>query len=177
MTVSNAIRPQADEHMPYHINYISLVPEGSILTILQEQLIITQQLLSELTEQQGNFRYAADKWSVKEVIGHISDGERVFAYRALCFARNDSTPLPSFEQDDYMANANFSLRTLKDIAEEFEYVRRSTIALFQHLTQDAWIRRGTVSDTEISVRAIAYIIAGHELHHRKVLESRYFNNF
>lgn len=177
MTSSNAIRPQADEHMPYHINYISLVPEGSIVQILQEQLVSTKRLLSEFSEHQGDFRYAPDKWSVKEVIGHVSDSERVFAYRALCFARNDSTPLPSFEQDDYMENANFSLRTLSDIAEEFEFVRRSTIALFQHLSEVAWIRRGTVSNTEISVRALAYIIAGHELHHLKVLESRYFNNF
>ena len=177
MAPSTAIRPQADEHMPYHINYISLVPEGDIVQILQEQLVSTQQRLRELSEQQGDFRYASDKWSVKEVIGHISDSERVFAYRALCFARNDKTPLPSFEQDDYMANANFSSRTLKDIAQEFEIVRRSTIALFQSLSEDAWIRRGTASDTSISVRALAYIIAGHELHHLNVLVSKYFNNF
>ncbi len=176
MTMHTAIRPQADEHMPYHINYIALVPEGAILDILRQQLELTQRWLRSLTEEQGDFRYAPDKWSVKEVIGHLSDNERVFAYRALRFARADKTSLPGFEQDDYIANGNFSSRTLADIAEEFELVRRSTLALFQHLSADAWTRRGTANNAEISVRALAYIIAGHELHHLRVLESRYFPN-
>jgi len=174
MTPATATHPKDDEYMPYYSKYISVVPEGGIVGILSEQLATTQGWLRTLSEAQGDYRYAPDKWSVKEVIGHICDGERVFAYRALCFARGDQSPLPSFEQDDYIKNGNFASRTLADIAEEFELVRRSTIALFQHLDAAAWTRRGTASDAEVSVRALAYIIAGHELHHLGVLHSRYF---
>ena len=174
MTPATAIHPKEDEYMPYYSKYISLVPEGGIVELLKEQLSKTQSWLRGLSEAQGDYRYAPDKWSVKEVIGHICDAERVFAYRALCFARGDQSPLPSFEQDDYIKFGNFNSRSLADITEEFELVRRSTIALFQHLDSEAWTRRGTASNAEVSVRALAYIIAGHERHHLDVLHSRYF---
>ena len=174
MTPATAIHPKEDEYMPYYSTYISLVPEGGIVELLKEQFSETQSWLHGLSEAQGDYRYAPDKWSVKEVIGHICDAERVFAYRALCFARGDQSPLPSFEQDDYIKYGNFNSRTLADIAEEFELIRRSTIALFQHLDSEAWTRRGMASNAEVSVRALAYIIAGHERHHLGVLHSRYF---
>ncbi len=166
-------KPEATEYAPYYESYISLVPQGDILTILQEQLDETLKLLRDIPESQAGFRYAPDKWSIKELVGHIIDGERIFAYRALRFARNDSTPLPGFEQDDYIQNASFDDCTLSDLADELESVRRSSLFLFKHLNQEAWLRKGTANESEASVRALAYILAGHELHHRTILRERY----
>jgi Protein of unknown function (DUF664). len=166
-------RPEATEYPPYYERYISLVPQSDIVKTLQEQLDETLKLLRDIPESQAGFRYAPDKWSIKELVGHVIDGERVFAYRALRFARNDKTPLPGFEQDDYIQNASFDDCTLSDLADEFESVRRSSVFLFKQLNQEAWLRKGTANESEASVRAIAYIIAGHELHHRSILRERY----
>jgi hypothetical protein len=129
--------------------------------------------LRGLTETQAATRYAPDKWSIKELIGHIIDGERVFAYRLLCFARQDQTPLPGFEQDDYVRAGNFDNRQWSDLVEEFELVRRANLSLLRSLDEEAWMRRGTANDDEVSVRALAYIIAGHETHHMQILRTRY----
>ena len=169
------MKPTSDEYAPYYEKYIALLPEGDIVTTLEEQLNSTLALLRGLDESQGVRRYAPDKWSVKEVIGHIIDGERVFAYRALRFARNDQTPLPGYEQDDYVRSATFDERTLADLADEFEHLRRSNIQLFRSLDESAWSRRGTANDFEVTVRALAHIIAGHEAHHVGVLQMRYLN--
>ena len=166
-------RPQATEHAPYYEKYVSLVPEGDIVSTLTQQAVTTLSLLSGIPEAQANSRYARDKWSIKEVVGHLIDSERVFAYRALRFARNDSTPLAGFEQDDYVTNAAFSDVSLTDLASEFEYLRRSTVYMFKSLTGDAWLRTGSANGNDVSVRALAHIIAGHELHHVSVLRSRY----
>src|SRR5262249_42455845 len=111
---------------------------------------------------------------VKEVVGHLSDAERIFSYRALRIARGDATPLAGFEQDDYIRGANFAERTLADLSEEFSQVRAATLGLFHSLNDEAWAKRGTASNNQVTVRALAYIIAGHELHHRQVLNERYF---
>lgn len=166
-------KPGADEYASDYEKYTSLVPDADILSVLSEQIEATLALLRKLPEEQGNYRYAPDKWSIKELVGHLIDSERIFAYRALRIARNDKTPLPGFEQDDYIANANFDSCSLADLSAEFELVRRSNLAMFKQLSDEAWLRRGTASENEVSVRALAHIIAGHELHHLNVLRSRY----
>lgn len=166
-------KPDVIEYLPYYEKYVSLVPEGDIPRVLSGQIDDTLSLLRSIPEAQGGFRYAAGKWSIKEVLGHMIDSERVFAYRALRFARNDRTPLPGYEQDDYIRNASFDDYPLGELAEEFESVRRASIFLFKHLKADAWMRKGLANDSETSVRALAYIIAGHELHHRGILQDKY----
>jgi hypothetical protein len=176
MTKTNIGRPDATEYNPYYGKYISLVANSDILALLSQQLDETLALLGSIPESQANFRYAPDKWSIKELVGHVIDAERIFSYRALRFARNDQTPIEGFEQDDYIRNASFDDYTLNDLASEFAHVRRASLSLFKHLDEEAWQRRGTASDNEISVRALAYIIAGHELHHMEILRSRYLHN-
>lgn len=166
-------RPQPDEYAPFYANYIALVPEGDILETLKAQLHEMKALLGPIGEQRAEFRYAPDKWSIKEVLGHISDSERIFAYRALRIARGDQTHLPGFEQDDYVREGNFSKRKLAELLEEFIAVRCATSALLRSLEEQAWTRRGVANQKEISVRALAYITAGHERHHRRILEERY----
>ena len=168
-------RPATTEYAPYYQTYLKKVPDGNILQILAQQMEETQALLKSLPTGKADFRYAPDKWSLKEVIGHMVDTERVFAYRALCFSRNDKTPLPSFEQNDYVENANFHQRTLEDIAEEFRLVRQANIILFRSFDEEVEGRKGIASGVEFTVRAIPYIIAGHELHHRGILEERYLS--
>src|SRR6202050_5789183 len=175
VTTSPAIAPpQPSEMPPYYGRYIALVPGHDILTTLDEQRRQTVLLLSCRTDEAGDFRYAPGKWSAKEVIGHICDTERVFAYRALRIARADATPLEGFEQDDYVRNGPFAQRPLADQVEDFIAVRRATLSLLRNLDEAAWLRRGTANKNEVSVRALAYIIAGHELHHRRILEEKYF---
>jgi uncharacterized damage-inducible protein DinB len=167
-------RPEKSEYAPYYETYVSLIQGSDILSILEAQRLQTAQLFAARSERDGNFRYAPGKWTVKEVLGHVSDAERIFAYRALRIARGDQTPLPGFEQEGYVQNGSFAERTLTNIAEEFAVVRAATLALFRPLSQEAWMRRGTASNYEVTVHALAYIIAGHELHHRRILEERYF---
>ena len=168
-------RPAEGDYAPYYEKYIALLPEGDIIATLEQQLGTTLELLQGIDETQAGGRYAPDKWSIKELVGHLIDGERVFAYRAMRFARNDQTPLPGFEQDDYVRNGDFDARTLVDLAAEFEHLRRSNIHFFRALSEDAWDRRGTANDSEVSVRAVAHIIAGHEVHHVQILKTRYLS--
>ncbi len=166
-------RPNHSEYLPYYGRYVSLVPDGEILSVLTSQITETLTLLRSIPESQAGFRYAPEKWSIKELVGHLIDSERVFAYRALRFAREDATPLPGFEQDDYVRGALYDRLPLSDIASEFESVRASTLFLFNHFDEAAWLRKGQANESEVSVRALAYIIAGHELHHRGVLRNKY----
>ena len=167
-------RPEPGEYAPYYEKYIQLVTGDDILTRLDQQRRQTMLLLSGRDEEDGNFRYAPDKWSAKEVLGHICDTERVFAYRALRFSRGDSTPLAGFEQDDYVRNGPFANHPLSDLVEDFIAVRRATLSLLRSLDETAWLRRGVANKNEVTVRALAYLIAGHELHHRRILEEKYF---
>jgi uncharacterized damage-inducible protein DinB len=168
-------KPTETEYLSYYDSYISLVPDGNIVTILAEQIEETLALLDQVDEAQAGYRYEPDKWSIRELVGHVIDSERVFAYRALRFARGDQTALAGYEQDDYVANGSFDNTPLKELRDELEAVRRATTFLFKHLEQDAWMRIGIANDANVSVRALAYMIAGHELHHRGVLQSRYLN--
>lgn len=165
--------PEATEYAPYYGRYVSLVPAGDILTVLSEQLDSTQRLLRGIDEEKAAHRYAPDKWSIKELVGHIIDTERIFAYRALRFARNDLTGLPGFEQDDYIRHADFDACPLGELVREFEFVRGANLLMFKHLSDEAWQRRGIASGGEVSVRALAFIMAGHERHHMEILRTRY----
>ncbi len=168
-----ATRPEPNEYAPYYGKYISLVPEGDIVATLEKQQPVTLALLAG-SEADGDFRYAPGKWSVKESLGHVIDAERVFSYRAMRIARNDKTPLAGFEQDDYVKYGPFGHCTLAGLVEEFAAVRKSSILMFRALDEAAWTRRGTASNNEVTVLALAYMIAGHELHHRRIFEQNYF---
>ncbi|HEX8137747.1 MAG TPA: DinB family protein [Pyrinomonadaceae bacterium] len=165
--------PNENEYAPYYGKYVELVPAGDVVATLARQLEETLSLLRGLSEEQADARYAPGKWSLKEVVGHISDTERIFGQRAFRFARNDRTPLPGFEQDGYVLAADFGRRSMQDLAEEFEHVRRANLHLFRNLSAEAWQRRGVASENEVSVRALAHIMAGHEAHHMQIIRSRY----
>jgi hypothetical protein len=167
-------RPAPGDYAPYSEQYIVLVTGDDILETLKTQLKQTAMLFSARSERDGNFRYAPEKWSVKEVLGHVADAERIFAYRAVRIARGDQTPLAGFEQDDYVRGARFGARKLADVVEEYADVRQASLALFRSLDEEAWLRRGVANSNPVTVLALAYLIAGHELHHRKILEERYF---
>ena len=168
-------RPEPGEYAPYYDRYISLVPGSDILTTLESQRRQTLLLLSGRNDSDADFRYAPDKWSAKEVLGHVCDTERIFAYRALRISRADRTPIEGFEQDDYVRNGPFAIRPLAELIEDYIAVRRATLTLLRNLDEPAWLRRGSANKNEVSVRAIAYTIAGHELHHRRILEEKYFS--
>jgi hypothetical protein len=167
-------RPQASEYAPYHERYISLIQDNDILTTLDRQRGEMVLLLCGLREADGDFRYAPDKWSAKEVLGHVCDTERIFAYRALRIARGDATPMEGFEQDDYVKNGPFARHAIAEVIEDYIAVRRATISLLRSLEEEGWSRRGIANKNEVTVRAIAYLIAGHEVHHRRILEEKYF---
>jgi uncharacterized damage-inducible protein DinB len=135
----------------------------------------TQALLRGLPPSMAKHRYAPDKWTVNQTIGHVIDAERIFTARALRFSRNDSQPLPGFEQNPYVENATFDAYPLADLAAELDAVRQATVFLFSHLDEAAWMRKGVASGAEVTVRALAYITAGHELHHRQILKTRYLS--
>ena len=166
-------RPQAGDYAQQYSKYIALVPDGDFLEILASQLRDTSALLSPLADSDGDFRYSPGKWSIKEILGHVSDAERIFSYRMLRIARGDRAPLTGFEQDDYVKTGNFDARKLSDLLEEFAAVRRATIALVNSLDTAAWLRRGLASQNEVTALALAFIIAGHERHHSLILRERY----
>ena len=168
-------RPQKGDYADYYGKYISLVPSGDFLEFLESQRADLVGLLSPLSEDQAEFRYAPDKWSIKEVIGHINDSERIFAYRLLRIARGDKTPLASFEQEPYIHTGKFTARKLKDLLDEFAAIREATIALVRSLDAAAWQRRGTANQNEITATALAFVIGGHVRHHRNLLEERYLS--
>ncbi len=168
-------RPEPGEYPAFYEGYISQVPGDDIAAALETQRVHTMQLFAGRSEREGNFRYAPDKWTVKDVLGHVTDSERILVYRALRIARGDRTPIEGFEQDDYVRGAGFNERTIANLVEEYADVRSATLALFRSLSNEAWLRRGTANKNEVSVRALAYMTAGHELHHRQILEERYFS--
>ena len=168
-------RPEPGEYAPYYDRYISLVAGSDILRTLDDQRRQMVLLLSGRDEADGDFRYAPDKWNAKEVLGHVCDTERIFSYRALRIARGDRTPIEGFEQDDYVRNGPFAKGPLSDVIEDYIAIRRATLTLLRNLDEAAWTRRGVANKNEVSVRAIAYTIAGHELHHRRILEEKYFS--
>ena len=167
-------RPEPGEYDPYYDRYIALIPDADILTTLDNQRRQMMMLLCGRDEADGDFRYAPGKWTANEMLGHVCDTERIFAYRALRISRGDQTPIEGFEQDDYVKNGPFGHAPMSEMIEDYIAVRRATLTLLRNLDETAWARRGSANKKEISVRALAYLIAGHELHHKKILEEKYF---
>ena len=176
MTTSSTIqRPAADEYFEYYGKYIALVPEGDLVALLQTQNAETATLLASIPPAKADFAYAPGKWTIKEVVGHLCDAERVFAYRAMRFGRADATALSSFDENTFVPAGKFGERTLGDLVEEFRAIRAATIHLARHFDAEALARQGTASGHAISVRALLYIIVGHERHHVALLRERYLN--
>jgi len=166
-------RPQTGEYDAYYDKYIARVPDGDFIEILARQADETLAVLRDLPDNAADQAYAAGKWSVKEVIGHVCDAERIFAYRLLRIARGDQTPLEGFDENKYAPAGQFGARTLASMLEEFAAVRAATITLIAGLPNDAWANTGVANNSPVSARSLAYILAGHELHHRDVLQTRY----
>ena len=167
-------RPQADEYAPFYAGYVQRVPENAdIMTLLGSQPDELHSLLQNVTDEQANVRPALGEWSIKEVLGHICDTERIFAYRALRIARGDNTPLPGFEQNDYVRATDFNRRSLADLTDEFGFQRRANGLCFSALMEEELVRKGVASDNPISMRACLYILAGHVMHHVESLKTDY----
>ena len=166
-------RPGRDECAEYYHGYVDRVPEGDVLETLARQGEEFAARLRRISEDLGDHRYAEGKWSVKELIGHLVDTERVFGFRALVFARGDRSPLPGMEPDDYVARGGFGARTIADLADELESLRRANVTLFRSFDKEVRSRRGVASGCEFTTRAVAWILAGHVTHHASVLEERY----
>ncbi len=158
-------KPDASEYAPYYARYVATVPAGDIVETLNTQLAETLAFVGGVGEERSGEPTAPGKWSLKQVVGHLADTERVMSYRALCIARGDATPLPGFDQDDYVRTAGSNERSLASLADELTDVRRATVRLLDTLPAEAWDRRGTASDNPVSVTGLAHIMAGHERHH------------
>lgn len=165
-------RPEADEYAPYYERYVAAAGDD-VLGLLARQAAALRNLCAGLTDAEALHRYAPEKWSVKELLGHVCDAERIFAYRALRIARGDATPLPGFEENAYVAAAGTDARPLPEILDELDAVRAATLALVRSLPEGSYERRGTASGFEVSVRALVHIIAGHAEHHAGILRDRY----
>ncbi len=175
MSAALAGRPEPSEHLPYYEKYIRLVVGEDPLAALASQIGETLATLRAVSEAGSLNRYAPGKWSLREVIGHVTDAERVFAYRALRIARGDATPLAGFEQEDWMVSAGFDERSFHDLLDELATVRQASVLLLRPLGAEAWRRRGVASGGDVSVRALAFIIAGHELHHMAIVHEKYLS--
>jgi hypothetical protein len=173
MSAHRRIRPLADEFNPFYAGYIAQVPDGDVVEALIGGAEIAAALLGDLDDATASRAYAPGKWTLKEVLLHCADAERIFSYRALRIARGDTTPLPGFDENAYTPMSGAANRTIEDILDEFESVRESTVTLYSGLPSEAWTRRGTASESPVSVRAIAWITAGHMLHHLSVIQDRY----
>lgn len=166
-------RPEPDEIPSHYAGYIKRVPEVDPVIVCAAQIEDTATLLRGLTETDAMYRYGRGKWSIKEVVGHLADIERIMAYRALRIARGDTTPLPGFDENAYVPVAKFDARSLPDLVGELRTARSATLALLRTFDADAWRRRGTASGKPVSVRALAFMIPGHERHHVEILRTRY----
>jgi DinB family protein len=166
-------RPHEAEFALFYAGYVTLVPENDILGVLEAQTADVRERAGAFIPTREDFRYAGGKWSVRELIGHVIDAERVFGFRAFCFSRGDENSLPSFDQDAYVAHSGFDRCGLADLVQEFEQVRRANLTVLRRLDDDAWRRMGTASGKPVSVRALAYIMAGHVRHHLHTLSTRY----
>lgn len=166
-------KPEPAEHPGYFAAYIGLVPEGDLTELLDAQTEQVLRLYGSIREEDAGYRYGPDKWSVKQLLGHVADTERVMSYRMLCAARGDSSPLPGFDENEYVRGADFERQSLTSLLEGFVAVRRATLSLIASLPEQAWGRSAIVNGNAITARALAYVIAGHELHHGRILEERY----
>jgi hypothetical protein len=168
-------RPEKSEYDEYYERYVSLVEETDIVPALEKQIGEVEQIFAAITEEKSLYAYAEGKWTIKELLGHLTDGERIFAYRALRISRADETPIEGFEQDGYIENSNFNRTKFVDLTEEFLLSRKANLILFKNLPDEAWLRTGTANGVPVSVRALAYIMVGHVRHHLNILQSRYLS--
>lgn len=166
-------RPDRDEASEYYFTYIDQVPDGDICQIIEHQARDADALFQRIDEERSRHRYAPDKWSLREVVGHLNDTERLFVFRAFWFARGFDSPLPSFDQNQATAGARADERSWAELCEEFRAVRSASLPLFRALATDAWDRRGTASGNSFSVRALAYMVAGHATHHFGHFKTKY----
>jgi len=166
-------RPEAHEFAEHFAPYVGCVPDGDLLTQLRKQADDFAALLSGVSAETGDFRYAPGKWSLKEVVGHITDTERIMSYRTLRVARGDKTSLPGFDENLFMSNAGFDRFSLQDLLGEYKLVRETTLAMLARLTDEAWLRIGSVNGHDTTARALGFIIAGHDLHHQNIVKERY----
>lgn len=166
-------RPKLEEFPAYTRSYIKLIPEGGLIDILADQLETTYELLSQVTEAQAEYRYAEGKWTLSEVLGHLTDTERIMAYRMLRIARADDSPLMGFNENEFVKEASFHVRTMAELLEDYQNVRRATISLLKGLPQHSLAYRGNANGFDVSVETVAYMIAGHELHHLNIIKEKY----
>ncbi len=168
-------RPDPNEFAPYYNTYISLIDGDGVIPVLDAQSAEIRSVLSNVPEEKGTFAYAQGKWTIKELLSHLIDGERIFAYRILRISRGDKTPIEGFEQDDYIENSNANNRSFAELLDEFDHERQANLLLVKNLTDEASMRIGTASNNPISVRALVYIMAGHVKHHGRILQERYLS--
>ena len=173
MTNHTRIRPTPQEYAAFYTGYVDLVPDGDVIAALEQGRKDTGNLLGKLSEAKAAYRYAPEKWTIKTVLGHIADAERVFAYRALWFARGAAGSLPGWDENDWAKESNFDAQTLVDLLANYQGVRDATLSLVRAFPEAAWTRTGTANNKPVSVRALVWVIAGHELHHLKILRERY----
>lgn len=166
-------KPPLSEYQGFFERYVNLVPDGDLLHLLEKQTYTLHSLLENLTEEQARYAYAEGKWSIKQVVGHMADTERILSYRALCFSRQEQQPLPGFDENAYVEQAIFQHRPLNNLLQDSQVVRQASISLFRGMGEEMFSRTGTANNNTLSVRALAYVIAGHELHHLAILRSRY----
>ena len=167
------MRPNPGDYDPYFEQYIKLVEGDNIIKILYDQGKTTRELINSISDYKGNYRYADGKWTIKEVLGHILDSERIFAYRALCLARGEKKSLPGFDHNDYVIEGNFNSRELLELSFEFKLLRESNLLLFKSFSEEMLCKKGLANEASVTVLALFYIIAGHEKHHLNVLEEKY----
>lgn len=167
--------PTKEDYAPYYDTYVKLVKEGNLLEQLKVEHQHTQEILQKLETSAGDFRYAEGKWSIKELLLHMLDTEQIMSYRALRIARGDQTPMPGFDQDDYVDIVDATSLSLADLVADWQALRLHTIRLFSRFSKDVWDNKGTASNAPFTVRSLAYIVLGHELHHRRVLKERYLS--
>ncbi len=173
MTIPYLQRPNETEYSDYSAGYVALVPENDVLKVMREQIEIISEIVSSIPAEQELFRYAPEKWSIREMIGHLNDGERVFGFRAFTFARGDAAALPGFEENDYVRQANSAQVPLPDLLAEFIALRQSNVMMLKQLKEENWERVGVANENPVSVRAIVWIMAGHVRHHLNILNERY----
>lgn len=166
-------RPEKTEYDPYYETYVSLVPDGDIVDILEAQAAEVDHLFSGIPEEKGPYAYAEGKWTIKELLGHLVDGERMFMYRTFRISRGDKTPIEGFEQDGYIENARSNSRSFADLIEEFTALRRANVIAYRHFSDEDWARTGTANQVEITPKALVYVAAGHITHHLNILRGRY----
>jgi DinB family protein len=167
------LRPADTEFAPFYAGYVALVPEGDVLAALEAQIDELRGLARSVAPARETFRYAPDKWSVRQVVGHLTDGERVFGHRLFCFSRGEQAALPSFDEKAYVAQSAYDRVPLAELLEELVTVRRGNLAVLRRLDGEAWGRVGTASGKPVTVRALAYVMAGHPRHHLAILRERY----